>query len=253
MKNIPFIIGLLFCSCFQIQSQIPVKAEKLIIAYPEQIESYHDNHILFKNGTKLPFDDGKQGKTHNELIINGDIEDMLSYSYPLELEFTLHKNQDVGRIRSDDFFKTMYGRTAGEVKKNLVEIIWCPKLIGQKLKVTIVNDVHKRLEEISLLLDEHPEWEKYLKPAGTFNWRMISGSDHLSSHSFGIAIDLAVSYSNYWQWDCKCKDENVDLNYKNRIPLELVKIFENHGFIWGGKWYHYDTMHFEYRPELLLP
>ena len=28
--------------------------------------------------------------------------------------------------------------------------------------------------------------------------------------------------------------------------------FETHGFIWGGKWYHYDTMHFEYRPELLM-
>ena len=28
-------------------------------------------------------------------------------------------------------------------------------------------------------------------------------------------------------------------------------IFEKHGFIWGGRWYHYDTMHFEYRPELV--
>jgi peptidoglycan LD-endopeptidase CwlK len=28
-------------------------------------------------------------------------------------------------------------------------------------------------------------------------------------------------------------------------------VFEKHGFIWGAKWYHYDTMHFEYRPELL--
>ncbi|NUM57423.1 MAG: M15 family metallopeptidase, partial [Bdellovibrionaceae bacterium] len=26
--------------------------------------------------------------------------------------------------------------------------------------------------------------------------------------------------------------------------------FESEGFIWGGKWNHYDTMHFEYRPEL---
>jgi D-alanyl-D-alanine carboxypeptidase len=25
----------------------------------------------------------------------------------------------------------------------------------------------------------------------------------------------------------------------------------SYGFIWGGKWYHYDTMHFEYRPELM--
>ena len=39
--------------------------------------------------------------------------------------------------------------------------------------------------------------------------------------------------------------------YKNEIPWEIVRIFERHGFIWGGKWYHYDTMHFEYRPEII--
>jgi hypothetical protein len=39
---------------------------------------------------------------------------------------------------------------------------------------------------------------------------------------------------------------------ENRIPWEIVEVFEKHGFISGGKWYHYDTMHFEYRPELLL-
>ncbi len=39
--------------------------------------------------------------------------------------------------------------------------------------------------------------------------------------------------------------------WRNRIPVEIVRIFERHGFIWGGAWYHYDTMHFEYRPELL--
>ncbi len=33
--------------------------------------------------------------------------------------------------------------------------------------------------------------------------------------------------------------------------MEIVKELEKYGFIWGGRWYHYDTMHFEYRPELL--
>jgi hypothetical protein len=37
------------------------------------------------------------------------------------------------------------------------------------------------------------------------------------------------------------------------MPQEVVAIFEKRGFIWGGKWYHFDTMHFEYRPELLTP
>ena len=30
-----------------------------------------------------------------------------------------------------------------------------------------------------------------------------------------------------------------------------VRVFEKHWFIRGGRWHHYDTMHFEYRPELL--
>ncbi len=31
-----------------------------------------------------------------------------------------------------------------------------------------------------------------------------------------------------------------------------VLVFERQGFVWGGKWFFFDTMHFEYRPELLL-
>ena len=64
-----------------------------------------------------------------------------------------------------------------------------------------------------------------------------------------MTLDINTKYSNYWQWDCKCKNENTQLIYKNRIPKKLVMIFEKYGFIWGGNWYHYDTMHFEYRPE----
>jgi len=97
-----------------------------------------------------------------------------------------------------------------------------------------------------------PEFGRYLENiGGTFNWRNISGTDRLSTHSFGMTIDINTRYANYWQWDCKCTDEKLKLTYRNRIPLKIVEVFEKHGFIWGGRWYHYDTMHFEYRPELL--
>jgi hypothetical protein len=87
-----------------------------------------------------------------------------------------------------------------------------------------------------------------MKPGGAFNWRNILGTSQMSLHSFGIAIDINVKNANYWRWD---KYENDDhLLYVNKIPLEIVEIFESFGFIWGGKWYNYDTMHFEYRPEL---
>jgi peptidoglycan LD-endopeptidase CwlK len=38
---------------------------------------------------------------------------------------------------------------------------------------------------------------------------------------------------------------------RNSYPQEIVELFEKHGFIWGGKWSHFDLMHFEYRPEVL--
>ncbi len=79
----------------------------------------------------------------------------------------------------------------------------------------------------------------------------IAGTNRLSMHSFGMTMDINIEQTNYWQWDCKCQNEDAALIYKNKIPLGLVEIFEKYGFIWGGKWYHHDTMHFEYRPELL--
>ena len=62
------------------------------------------------------------------------------------------------------------------------------------------------------------------------------------------AIDLNLKISDYWLWQSS-KGGGL-IPYRNRMPQEIVDIFEKHGFIWGGKWYHYDTMHFEYRPEL---
>ena len=86
---------------------------------------------------------------------------------------------------------------------------------------------------------------RYLVPsAGTYNCRPIAGTAQMSAHGYGIAIDLNVAYSDYWRWGGTAK-------YRNRIPAAVVAAFERHGFVWGGKWYHYDTMHFEYRPELI--
>ncbi|MFY9082151.1 M15 family metallopeptidase, partial [Aliarcobacter butzleri] len=140
--------------------------------------------------------------------------------------------------------------TQKEVEKNLVKIKWLPKSQNKTLAVTKINDVDKKLEAISNELENLPlDLKKYvLNPSGVYNYRKISRTNRLSVHSFGIAIDINLDFSNYWQWDEK--DEKIE--YKNKIPLEIVEIFEKYGFIWGGRWYHFDTMHFEYRPELLV-
>jgi hypothetical protein len=54
--------------------------------------------------------------------------------------------------------------------------------------------------------------------------------------------------ADYWLW--RPAGDAIS-TYVSRIPADVVAVFERHGFIWGGRWAHFDTVHFEYRPELL--
>jgi len=227
-----------------LQAECDQHVTKLLKHYP-QIKGCKNNNILWKDGTAIPYDDGKK-ETFEKILTRADIEDMFTHSYRSGPYKNPPKNYDPGRYRNDRFFRKIYGNSAAEVKKHLTTISW----FGQKIRVTTINSVDRQLRaverDLRKLLKKHPEYKKYLTPiGGTFKWRKIAGTDRLSVHSFGAAIDINVTYSAYWRWS------KGRYRYRNRIPLPIVKIFEKHGFIWGGKWYHYDTMHFEYRPELL--
>ena len=230
--------------------------QKLVQAYPDFIKSATDNTITWKDGTVMQFDDDIKNKKFEQLLNSPDLEDMFAFDYPKTKDYLpIARNQDAGRIRKEDFFLKMYGKTKQEVQSKLTTIVWLPKTLKTTLQVTTVNNVHKKLEAISAELDQKPHLLTYLTDVGgTFNWRNIAGTTRMSAHSFGTTIDINVKYSNYWRWAAKnpTEDSPMIIEYKNRIPYEIVAIFEKHGFIWGGKWYHYDTMHFEYRPELLL-
>lgn len=223
-------------------------ADKLIKTYPEYLVACENNMLVWRNGERQLYDDGKQ-KTFDQLLEQADVEDMFAFPYPVGANSYAPPavNVDAGRIRNEEFFKRLYGATKSAVQDNLTSIKWLPKSDGETLKIQSVNHVAEKLAQVSNELDELPaELKKYvIDTSGTFNWRVISGTERLSNHSFGIAIDINTKYSNYWQWS------KGAYQYKNAIPHEIVEIFEKHGFIWGGKWYHYDTMHFEYRPELL--
>jgi hypothetical protein len=145
----------------------------------------------------------------------------------------------------------MYGDcNAGEVQKNLVTVIWLPRSWGKPIQVTRTNGVADHLREVSSEIDRlEPAIRAAAFPiAGVLSCRSVADTGRMSMHGYAAAIDLNLKYSDYWLWAGK----NKKIPYKNRMPHEIVDIFERHGFIWGGKWYHYDTMHFEYRPELLI-
>lgn len=230
-------------------------AARLSQAYPEHIAGIRDGLVVWRDGTTMPLDDGRGAKNHAQWLAEPDIEDMLAKPYrPGPVAGPPPTDDDPGRARNAAFFNKMYGDCrAGTVKGKLVDVVWLPNKSGTRLKVTSVNGVAARLTAISRALDALPaRFDRYLiPPAGTYVCRQIAGTDRVSAHGYGIAIDIATAEADYWRWSKPGPDGRPV--WRNRIPQEIVAIFEAHGFIWGGKWHHHDTMHFEYRPELLPP
>jgi hypothetical protein len=221
----------------------------LAAAYPGAFEVEPGRGIRFPGGPLIPYDDGKT-KDFAALLDDPDLEDMLSLPYPLgETGGPPAYNYDPGRFRPHAFFSALYGNSEGEVRSHLRPVQWMPSMGGPRLLVSTRFGIDTKLEAVIAELEAlGPEYRPYLlPPGGTFNYRSIAGSRRISAHSFGIAVDIAVPPSHYWQWEPQGATQ-----YKNAIPPLIVAIFEKYGFIWGGKWYHFDTMHFEYRPELIL-
>lgn len=226
---------------------------RLLAAYPEQLERIDGSELVWRDGTRMPLDDGKGDKPFDAWLAHPDIADMLAVPYPAGAEATAPAaNIDPGRARNTAFFDKVYGNCrVGEVEKNLESVAWLPKRTKQRLPFNKVNGAARALAAVSAELDALPaSFDVFLFPsAGTFNCRVIAGTDRVSAHGHGIAIDIALKRSHYWRNAAPGKDGAIA--YKNEIPMEIVRVFEKHGFIWGGRWYHYDSMHFEYRPELL--
>lgn len=223
-------------------------AKYLKLAYPEHVKDITDSHIIWHDGTMMQL---------------GETQGFSSFFRKKSKKSdVVISEKDIVHARYEPFFKKMYGNSPREVRSHLVTVYWMPNIFGKRypLKVTTVNGVDEKIRRISARLEQlPPEFHKYLKkPGGSFYWRNVKGESSLSTHSFGIAIDINLRYSNYWLWDyLKLKKPIADLRnhhltLNNRIPKEIIQIFEDEGFFWGGHWYFYDTMHFEYRPDLLL-
>lgn len=68
---------------------------------------------------------------------------------------------------------------------------------------------------------------------GTFNFRPIRGRSSLSTHAYGIAIDINPS-------------ENQLGDTTPQMPMWVVQIFKKHGWVWGGDFKSRpDPMHFQ--------
>ena len=222
------------------------EAATLIHAYPDFLARVDGPVLVWKDGTKMPLA-RSPASSYTARLDHPGLLDQLGTPYPACAPLGVPAlNTDPGRARYEPLFFRMYGGSAAQVRQHLEGVDW----FGQTVQVTAVNGAAASLRQVAQDLGQHPELLRYARPStGTFLWRRVAGTPRQSAHSFGAAIDLNTAYSDYWLWR-GFKEGQAGIPYRNRMPLDLVKIFERHGWIWGGRWYHFDTMHFEYRPEL---
>ncbi len=225
-------------------------------AYPESVEAL-DAHSILVRGQRLPISKAQESDFDKRLNQAG-LLDQLEQRYPKGPNGfeAPNFNHDPGRLRNGAFFDTMYGGSADEVRRQLVPVFWAPS--GTRVPFTSINGANRALEAVGHELAQYPELKRYMaKPNGSFNYRVVAGTQRKSPHSYGMTIDfdLPRGLNMYWRWS-GCRDgERCTYPQKllnDPILQKIVGIFEKHGFIWGGKWYHFDSVHFEYRPELLI-
>ena len=163
--------------------------------------------------------------------------------------------------RSNYFFESLWNSSnRDQARAQQVQL----SFLGHTLTIhSGIAPIIRRIEEI--IVNESatdPAVRQWIHSLGTvtgWNWRTVASSGNRSFHSYGIAIDLLPrnlgGLATYWLWTSQYNPQwwNIPFSERYHPPDAVIRAFESFGFIWGGKWINsFDTMHFEYRPEVFI-
>lgn len=177
-----------------------------------------------------------------------------------ELEQRLSARSAAGRWRHSGFMDALWeisDSRSGDAQTKTLYFLGRSVNVHRDLLEDLAR-VEKRIYEAAETDRELSDYIDTINFMTGYSWRNIASSGNRSLHSYGIAVDfLPASYDQaqvYWLWARESGLPWYNLPYEERLmpPASFVRFFEDEGFIWGGKWLYFDTMHFEYRPEILV-
>lgn len=138
----------------------------------------------------------------------------------------------------------------------------CNALIAQDL-VEIFYELYRAEYQIErvLLIDEYladDDLSMENNNTSCFNYRVVEGTEKLSKHAYGLAVDVNPFYNPYVRYN---KDGSLHIDPKGSEPYAdrsqtfpfkidendlCLKLFKEHGFTWGGDWNSMkDYQHFQ--------
>lgn len=245
-------------------------------AYPDKITdiSYKNNDWAVKIYDQWLYWAGGRLLPKEELLHKEDYSPHLFYQYPRILPpFKEPGAETIERIK-----KIIETRKSNPVIRHPAYLnglwrIWdrdtswkrvkTTYFLGYKLQIhrDLLEDLARVEEEIQrrMLVDrELDAFVRSLVRIDGYNWRRIADTETLSVHSYGTAVDIILNRTGgkqiYWLWTLNSGEDFYKIPYSKRFspPEAFIQAFEKEGFVWGGKWLFYDTIHFEYRPEIMI-
>ena len=176
-------------------------------------------------------------------------------------EYSSRESRKNGAGTPPFFFDFLYSaKSQRTIESHIVQV----KFLGHKTRIherikEPLRNVEKKITLLAKTDAEIKEFVDSIKSSAAYHWRIIAGTKRKSFHSYGIAVDVLPQKLGgkaiFWSWE---QDRNPDgwmilpLSRRWMPPERVIEIFEEEGFIWGGKWGIWDNMHFEYHPELIL-
>ncbi len=142
----------------------------------------------------------------------------------------------------------------------------CNKTVADKLLKIFrqLYDAHYRIERMVLIDNYDADDERSMTANNTscFNYRVVRGSNKLSAHAKGLAVDINPLYNPYVKRGKQGtvvqpqsgrryafnRDRRRDIPNKIDRKDLAYKLFTAQGFMWGGNWRSLkDYQHFEYK------
>lgn len=109
-----------------------------------------------------------------------------------------------------------------------IKTLRCHKRVADSL-LRVLNNIKDMIPAAPDIADEAQDY------GGCFNFRNKRGSNSLSVHAWGAAIDLDAddnTFRDHWPM-------------KADMPLEIMECFAREGWVSAGAFWGYDAMHFQ--------
>lgn len=229
--------------------KIPKEAEK------EQIELEIETEIVSETQAGDVVEDsvitqtGMEQFFYKEELTDEVFARMDGVSYP--------QNAQIGR---EELCYLRVLHTGFDEKTYIGELVVNQKIADDVLEIMKeLYENHYPIEKMHLIDEYGADDEASMSDNNTsaFNYRTIAGTNRLSKHGQGLAVDINPRYNPCVrtkngittvepQNGSTYVDRNADFSYKITEGDLCLQLFSEHGFTWGGSWNSVkDYQHFE--------